>query len=51
MLLDLDNFKQVNDNYGHKIGDDVLIEFASVLSSSIRGTDSVFRFGGDEPTA
>jgi len=48
MLLDLDNFKQVNDNYGHKIGDDVLIEFATVLSSSIRGTDSVFRFGGDE---
>ena len=48
MLLDLDNFKQVNDNYGHKIGDDVLREFADVLCSSIRGTDSVFRFGGDE---
>ena len=48
MLLDLDNFKQVNDNYGHKIGDDVLQEFAKVLCSSIRGTDSVFRFGGDE---
>ena len=48
MFIDLDHFKQVNDNYGHKIGDDVLIEFATVLSSSIRGTDSVFRFGGDE---
>lgn len=48
MLLDLDNFKQVNDNFGHKIGDDVLKEFAAVLASSIRGTDSVFRFGGDE---
>ena len=48
MLLDLDNFKQVNDNYGHKIGDDVLQEFANVLCSSIRATDSVFRFGGDE---
>ena len=35
-------------NYGHKIGDDVLQEFANVLCSSIRGTDSVFRFGGDE---
>jgi len=48
MLLDLDNFKQVNDSYGHKVGDDVLQEFSSVLCSSIRGTDSVFRFGGDE---
>ncbi|KPH60970.1 diguanylate cyclase [Pseudoalteromonas porphyrae] len=48
MLLDLDNFKQVNDNFGHKTGDDVLQEFSSVLCSSIRGTDCVFRFGGDE---
>lgn len=48
MLLDLDNFKQVNDSFGHKIGDDVLQEFANVLCSSIRGTDTVFRFGGDE---
>ncbi|MEL0640438.1 GGDEF domain-containing protein [Pseudoalteromonas aliena] len=48
MLLDLDNFKQVNDNYGHKVGDDMLREFSKVLANSIRGTDSVFRFGGDE---
>ncbi|WP_372762894.1 GGDEF domain-containing protein [Pseudoalteromonas sp.] len=48
MLFDLDNFKQVNDNYGHKVGDDVLKEFAQVLISCIRGTDTVFRFGGDE---
>lgn len=48
MLLDLDNFKQVNDNFGHNVGDDILKEFASVLCSSVRGTDSVFRFGGDE---
>ncbi|MBB1370570.1 GGDEF domain-containing protein [Pseudoalteromonas sp. SR45-4] len=48
MLLDLDSFKQVNDNFGHKVGDDVLKEFALVLNGSIRGTDSVFRFGGDE---
>lgn len=48
MLLDLDNFKQVNDSFGHKIGDDVLKEFSTVLQTSIRGTDSVFRFGGDE---
>jgi diguanylate cyclase (GGDEF)-like protein len=48
MLLDLDNFKQVNDKFGHKIGDDTLKEFATVLNSSIRATDTVFRFGGDE---
>jgi len=48
MLLDLDNFKQVNDSFGHKIGDDVLQEFSEVLCSSVRGTDSIFRFGGDE---
>ena len=48
MLLDLDNFKQVNDNFGHKAGDDVLIEFSNILKASIRATDSVYRFGGDE---
>jgi len=48
MLLDLDNFKQVNDNFGHKTGDDVLIAFANILKASIRTTDSVYRFGGDE---
>lgn len=48
MLLDLDNFKQVNDSCGHKVGDDMLKEFSNVLCNSIRGTDSVFRFGGDE---
>ncbi|WP_046003856.1 GGDEF domain-containing protein [Pseudoalteromonas rubra] len=48
MLLDLDNFKQVNDQYGHKMGDNVLIEFARILESSVRATDTVFRFGGDE---
>lgn len=48
MLLDLDNFKHVNDNYGHQVGDDTLKEFSNVLCSSIRGTDTVFRFGGDE---
>ncbi|CCQ09635.1 diguanylate cyclase (GGDEF domain) with PAS/PAC sensor [Pseudoalteromonas luteoviolacea B = ATCC 29581] len=48
MLLDLDNFKQVNDVYGHKAGDDVLVEFAEILEDSVRATDTVFRFGGDE---
>jgi diguanylate cyclase (GGDEF)-like protein len=48
MLLDLDNFKQVNDNHGHSAGDDVLVKFAKILKDSIRATDSVYRFGGDE---
>jgi diguanylate cyclase (GGDEF)-like protein len=48
MLLDLDNFKQVNDTLGHKIGDDVLVRFARILGQSVRGTDTVYRFGGDE---
>lgn len=48
MLLDLDNFKQVNDNHGHQMGDQTLIEFAAILNRCVRGTDSVFRFGGDE---
>ncbi|MBQ4844554.1 GGDEF domain-containing protein [Pseudoalteromonas sp. MMG013] len=48
MILDLDNFKAVNDIHGHKAGDDVLIEFANILKQSIRATDSVYRFGGDE---
>ncbi|ASD66552.1 GGDEF domain-containing protein [Pseudoalteromonas piscicida] len=48
MLLDLDNFKQVNDVHGHKAGDEVLVEFSRILQTSTRATDSVFRFGGDE---
>ena len=48
MLFDLDNFKQINDCYGHPVGDAVLKMFADVLSKSVRGTDMVFRLGGDE---
>ena len=48
MLLDLDNFKQVNDQYGHKAGDKVLNEFSKILASAVRGTDTLYRFGGDE---
>jgi diguanylate cyclase (GGDEF)-like protein len=48
LVLDLDNFKQVNDNHGHQQGDEVLIEFANVLTSSLRECDHAFRFGGDE---
>lgn len=48
MLLDLDNFKQVNDTQGHLFGDQVLVQFSKLLMQSIRGIDTVFRFGGDE---
>lgn len=48
LLLDLDNFKQVNDSFGHTAGDDILIAVASAMHSTLRATDSLFRFGGDE---
>jgi len=48
ILCDLNKFKQVNDTYGHHVGDEVLIQFAQALKSSVRESDSVFRFGGDE---
>jgi len=48
ILLDVDHFKRVNDNYGHRGGDLVLIEVASRLRNSIRSYDSVGRYGGEE---
>ncbi|MFN3436082.1 MAG: diguanylate cyclase [Acidovorax sp.] len=48
MFLDVDFFKQINDEYGHGVGDGVLIEFADRLKKTVRVTDSVYRLGGDE---
>jgi diguanylate cyclase (GGDEF)-like protein len=48
VLGDLNKFKAINDTHGHNIGDQVLKQFANILRSCIRDSDSVFRFGGDE---
>jgi diguanylate cyclase (GGDEF)-like protein/PAS domain S-box-containing protein len=48
LVIDLDSFKQVNDNYGHKVGDELLAAIATELQHRLRGTDMVARLGGDE---
>jgi two-component system cell cycle response regulator len=48
MMLDIDFFKSINDNYGHDAGDDVLREFAVRIRKSIRGIDLACRYGGEE---
>jgi diguanylate cyclase (GGDEF)-like protein len=47
-MIDLDNFKLVNDTYGHQTGDEVLIQVSQILSESCRSTDVVGRYGGEE---
>ncbi|WP_236686455.1 sensor domain-containing diguanylate cyclase [Chromobacterium subtsugae] len=47
-MLDLDYFKQVNDNYGHQVGDEVLLNLARFLKERLRRTDLVGRYGGEE---
>jgi diguanylate cyclase len=47
-MCDIDHFKQVNDRYGHVVGDEILTETAAILKSCVRGSDFVVRYGGDE---
>ncbi|HHU75270.1 MAG TPA: GGDEF domain-containing protein [Firmicutes bacterium] len=48
IIIDLDNFKEINDKFGHIAGDQVLKSFAKALHSTFRATDIISRFGGDE---
>lgn len=48
LVIDIDFFKKVNDTYGHSVGDDVLKKVASTIQHSIRTTDMLFRYGGEE---
>lgn len=48
MIIDLDDFKRINDTYGHAMGNKVLIELSQILRKSIRQYDLLFRYGGDE---
>jgi len=48
VLIDLDNFKAINDTYGHGVGDLALQQVAAILREAVRGSDAVFRYGGEE---
>ncbi|TDR47728.1 PAS domain S-box-containing protein/diguanylate cyclase (GGDEF)-like protein [Tahibacter aquaticus] len=48
LYLDIDYFKRINDSRGHRVGDEVIVEFARRLNASVRGEDLVARLGGDE---
>lgn len=47
-FLDIDNFKQINDTYGHLAGDEVLKKIANIIKNKVRLSDYVFRYGGEE---
>lgn len=48
LILDVDHFKSINDGYGHAAGDEVLRGLAARLSATMRGTDRIYRYGGEE---
>jgi diguanylate cyclase (GGDEF)-like protein len=48
LLLDIDHFKRVNDDYGHRVGDEILAQFGQMLSEVTRAGDVPFRYGGEE---
>lgn len=47
-MVDIDNFKLYNDHYGHQAGDDTLQKVTNTIKSTIRGTDRIYRYGGEE---
>ena len=48
LMIDLDHFKKVNDDFGHAVGDSVLREFGKIIEDTLRGSDIVGRYGGEE---
>ena len=48
IMVDINDFKEINDQYGHRIGDEVLVHVSKLLKSTIRSQDYIFRIGGDE---
>ncbi len=48
IMIDIDNFKSINDTFGHQVGDDVIIQVADLISANIRGSDIGARWGGEE---
>lgn len=48
LMIDIDHFKQINDRYGHQVGDEVLRSVCTLIGESVRSTDELFRVGGEE---
>ena len=48
MIIDIDQFKEVNDTYGHQVGDEVLVKLSNALKKNMRKSDTIFRWGGEE---